>query len=118
MKISNYAKAVIFLLSLTALSSSVYAQTVPPQENHTVDQGGVDTSGLFILLIIAVVLIVIVVAIVLHSKNKKNKKPSQSQTQQTTEKALVICPKCYNRIDADNGFCPKCGADIRPKVIQ
>jgi len=34
---------------------------------------------------------------------------------QSTQKVLAICPKCNSRIDADNSFCPKCGADIRPK---
>ncbi len=120
MKISNYTKAVIFLLLLTALGSSVYAQTLPSQQPHSAQSGSSTTvlgSGSFPYVLVAVIVIIIVVVVaviaIIRQSKKKNMHP-----QPTTEKALVICPKCYNRIDAVNDFCPKCGTDIRPKNTQ
>lgn len=116
----NIIAFVTFLLLLTALSSSVYAQTLPSQQPHSAQSGSSTTVlgsssfpyVLVALIVIIIVVVVVVVAIILQSK-KKNIQP-----QQTTQKAIVICPKCYNRIDADNNFCPMCATDLRPKTIQ
>jgi hypothetical protein len=42
--------------------------------------------------------------------------PQPQQPQQVN--SVVICPKCYNRINAENNFCPQCGGDIRPRTTQ
>jgi uncharacterized paraquat-inducible protein A len=120
-KISHKSRNIIalasFLLLLIAFDSGVCAQTLPSQQPHGAQSGSSTnvfgtSSFLYILvalIVIIVVVVVVVVAIILQSK-KKNTRP-----QTTTQKVLAICPNCKSRIEAENNFCPRCGADIRVK---
>ena len=77
MKISNYTKAVIFLLLLTALGSSVYAQTLPSQQPHSAQSGSSTTvlgSGSFPYVLVAVIVIIIVVVVAVIAIIRQSKK--------------------------------------------
>ena len=44
--------------------------------------------------------------------------PSHYQAQTAPVRYLILCPNCRNRVDSDVNFCPKCGADLRPKAVS
>ncbi len=51
-----------------------------------------------------------------HLAVKQQSREEKKMMFEDTDRFLMVCPQCMNKLPMDSKFCPKCGTDFIPKT--